>query len=59
LRDRRDEEIVGFFLDGGERQCLGVRHEDEDGRIGGIDLLVVRRLRHRLRQCLPDAAIAA
>ena len=52
LGDLLSDEIVRVVVHGDERQGVGLRREDEDRRVRGIDLLVARRRRHLLGQRL-------
>ena len=50
LRDLLREDVFGVVVDGGDRQHVGVHRQNQDGRIGGVDLAIGRRRRQVLRQ---------
>ena len=50
LRDLLREDVLGVVVDGGHRQHVRVHRQDQDRRIGRVDLAVGRRRRQVLRQ---------
>ena len=52
LRNLLGQEQIGVFVDRGQRNGVGPQRQQQDRRVGRIDLLVARRRGHRLRQLL-------
>ena len=50
LRDLLREDVLGVVVDRGHRQHVGMHRQDQDRRVGGIDLAVSGRRRQILRQ---------
>jgi hypothetical protein len=50
LRDLLRQDILGVVVDHGQRQHVGMNGEEQDRRIGRVDLAVGRRVRQILRQ---------
>ena len=56
LADVLDQDVLGVVVDNGDRQRVGMQCENEDRRVGRIDLAIGRGRRQRFRQ-LPAGGV--